>query len=311
MADCEGVRRQLALLLYGELGFDEEERVESHLDTCAECRKALERERAMHASLDSIEITPSPTLVRECRESLLERLESEPAPARAVSGWWDKFVDAIALRPSAGMLRPAGAVTLVALGFAIARMVPVGGLIPGVGSAGMVDAPGHVKYVERAPNGTIQIVFDETRQRIVSGGLDDQPIRTLLLEAARDPEDAGLRADTMEILNSRAQASDFRDALIYALEHDENAGVRMKAMDGLKAYASDRQVRLAFREVLLADSSPALRTQAIDLLVSANQPDREMVMTLQELMERGEQLSYVRERCRRVLEAVNASAETY
>jgi Putative zinc-finger len=310
MTDCESTRRQLALLLYGELGFDEEERVESHLDACAECRRALERERAMHQSMDSIEITPSPSLLRECREDLLERLENEPAPARA-AGWWDRFVDAIALRPSAGMLRPAGAVTLVALGFVIARVVPLGGLIPGVGSAGMVDAPGHVKYVERAPNGTIQIVFDETRQRIVSGGLDDQPIRTLLLEAARDPEDAGLRADTLEILNSRAQAADFRDALIYALEHDLNAGVRMKAMDGLKAYASDPQVRVAFRQVLLSDSNPGLRTQAIDLLVSANQPDREMVMTLQELMERGEQLSYVRERCRRILEAVNASAETY
>lgn len=311
MTDCEGVQRELARLLYGELSFDEEERVESHLDRCAECRKALERERAMHASMDSIEITPSPTLVRECRESLFERLEHEPAPAAVSSGWWDKLVDAIALRPSAGILRPAGAVTLVALGFVLARVVPMGGLIPGVGSAGIVDSPGHVKYVERAPNGTIQIVFDETRQRIVSGGLDDQPIRALLLTAARDPEDAGLRADTMEILNSRAQASDFRDALIYALEHDENAGVRMKAMDGLKPYASDQVVRAAFREVLLSDSNPGLRTQAIDLLVNATHPDREMVSTLQELMERGEQLSYVRERCRRVLEAVNASAETY
>ena len=36
-----------------------------------------------------------------------------------------------------------------------------------------------------------------------------------------------------------------------------------------------------------------------------------MIGTLQELMERGEQLSYVRERCRRVLESVNASTETY
>ena len=32
---------------------------------------------------------------------------------------------------------------------------------------------------------------------------------------------------------------------------------------------------------------------------------------IQELMERGEQLGYVRERCRRVLQAMNASAETY
>jgi len=311
MTDCESIQRQLALLLYGELSFDQEERVESHLDRCGECREALERERAMHEAADRIEITPSPSLLRDCREDLFLRLAEEPAPASS-SGWWDKFVDAIALRPSAGWFRPAGAVTLVALGFAIARFVPMGDLLPRLGTAGFADAgPGHVRYVERAPDGRVQIVLDETRQRIVYGNLEEQPIRALLLSAAKDPSDPGLRAETVDILNS--QAADFRDALIYAVEHDQNAGVRMKAMDGLKQFARDPEVRTALKYVLLGDSNSGLRTQAIDLLVNANTPalDREMVGTLQELMERGEQLSYVRERCRRVLESMNASAETY
>lgn len=316
MTDCETIQRELALLLYGELSFDDEERVEAHLDHCGECRAALERERAIHAAADSIEISPSPSLLRECREDLFARLADEAAPGsfNVSSNWWDKFVDAIALRPSAGWFRPAGAVTLVALGFFVARVAPVGNLIPGMGTAGFADGgPGHVRQVERAPDGRVQIVLDETRQRTISGDLDDQPIRALLLSAAKDPSDPGLRAETVEILNSRAAAADFRDALIYAVEHDQNAGVRMKAMDGLKQFARDPEVRTALKYVLLGDSNPGLRTQAIDLLVNANTPalDREMVGTLQELMERGEQLSYVRERCRRVLESMNASAETY
>lgn len=311
MTDCETIRRDLPLMLYGELSFDQEERVEAHLDHCMECRAALERERSIHAAADTVEISPSPSLLRECREDLFLRLADEAAPAS--SGWWDKFVDAIALRPSAGWFRPAGALTLVALGFAVARVMPVSSLA-GMGTAGLLDAsPGHVRQVERAPDGLVHIVLDETRQRTVSGNLDEQPIRALLLSAAKDPSDPGLRAETLEILNSRAQASDFRDALIYAVEHDQNAGVRMKAMDGLKQFARDPEVRTALKYVLLGDSNPGLRTQAIDLLVNANTPalDREMVGTLQELMERGEQLSYVRERCRRVLESMNASAETY
>jgi len=40
--NCEEVRGQFALLLYSELSFDEEERIESHLDGCAECRAALD-----------------------------------------------------------------------------------------------------------------------------------------------------------------------------------------------------------------------------------------------------------------------------
>ena len=40
------------MLLYGELSFDEEETVDAHLEGCAECRAALERERALHAAFD-------------------------------------------------------------------------------------------------------------------------------------------------------------------------------------------------------------------------------------------------------------------
>jgi hypothetical protein len=47
-------------------------------------------------------------------------------------------------------------------------------------------------------------VLDETRQRIVSGGLNDQKIRILLLAAAKDPSDPGLRAETVDILNGSA-----------------------------------------------------------------------------------------------------------
>ncbi len=45
---------QFALLLYGELSFDEEERVDAHLDGCAECRAALEREKSLHAAFDGV-----------------------------------------------------------------------------------------------------------------------------------------------------------------------------------------------------------------------------------------------------------------
>jgi len=89
--------------------------------------------------------------------------------------------------------------------------------------------------------------------------------------------------------------------------------VRLKAMEGLKPFAGQPEVRTALAQVLLGDSNPGLRTQAIDLLTAGNAGtvDRQVVVTLQEVMERGERLGYVRERCRRVLQAMNASAETY
>jgi hypothetical protein len=310
MKDCSPVREQFALLLYGELSFDEEERIESHLDVCSECRAALAHERAVHAAFDQIEITPSPTLLRECREDLRIRLmEEAAAPAPVPAGWWEKFVDALTLRPSAGMLRPAGALTLLAIGFAAARMLPM----MNVNSqfAGQVPGASRVRYVEPASDGKIHLVLDETRQRVISGRLEDQQFRALLLTAAKDPSDPGLRAETVDILNAGAQTADVRDALIAALQHDQNAGVRMKALEGLRPFAQQPEVRTALTHVLLSDSNPGLRTQAIDLITKGTRVDRQIIGTLQELMLRGEQQGYVRERCRRVLEAMNASAETY
>jgi hypothetical protein len=56
-----------------------------------------------------------------------------------------------------------------------------------------------------------------------------------------------------------------------------------------------------------------VRTQAIDLLTGSGAKqtvERNLVGMLQELMSR-ENNPYIRERCRRVLEAMNASVETY
>lgn len=315
---CEGVRGQLGMLLYGELSFDEEESVETHLESCAECRKALEREQRLHAAFDQAEVEPAASALWESRQMLQERIAAEHAASHR-SGWWDQIVDALTFRPAEGIpgwLRTAGALALVTLGFFGAR------LAPGTGFTGMsLAAPDaqRVRSVEPAANGGVQIVLDETRHRVVSGGLDDQNIRVLLLSAAKDASDPGLRYETVGILNDRAQADEVRDTLIYALEHDENAGVRLKAMDGLRPFVHHSEVRKALAGVLLSDGNPGMRTQAIDLLTqgvddaTASGPselDRDIIGTLQELMNT-ESNAYVRQRGEHVLQLVNASRETY
>jgi hypothetical protein len=314
MNTCEKVRMQLGLLLYGELSFDEEGTVDAHLESCAECRAALEREHELHAAFDAAEVEPPASVLWESRQNLQRQIAAEHAPAgqflKRVS-WWDQFLDA-------RWLKSAGALALLSIGFFGARLFPSLGL--GITGMSMVD-PGaqRVRSVEPGPNGGIQIVLDETRQRIVSGGLDDQNIRVLLLSAAKDPSDPGLRYETVGILNDRAQAAEVRDTLIYALEHDENAGVRLKAMDGLRPFVKQPEVRKALSGVLLSDGNPGMRTQAIDLLTQGvgesagnigNALDRGLIGTLQELMNT-ENNAYVRQRGERVLQLVNASQETY
>lgn len=317
---CETARKSLSLLLYGELSFDEEELVQLHLDGCPECGKELEREKAMHGALDSREMQISTSLLRECREDLRERLldheaaESHPFGwGRDRAGFWrwlERWLPAI---PSPRYLRPVSAVALLAVGFFVARLTPPGSTA--LREAGVLPDPvaSKVRYVEPEQGGRVQIVVDETRQRILSGRLDDEQIRRFLLAAAKDPADPGLRGESVEILGMRPEAADIRLALLSALQHDNNAGVRLKALDRLRAYVGDAEVRKALVGVLLSDPNPGLRTQAIDLLTRNGLHEdsgTQLVGALQELM-RKEDNSYVRLRCQKALRELNASVETY
>jgi hypothetical protein len=323
--NCEAVRAQLPLMLYGELSFDEEEGVECHLEGCAGCRAALERERFLAAALDQAATEPSPALLRACREGLAERLALEPAPGLQSSvpasrpGWWDRIVDWLTL-PGL-VLRPAGALALVAVGFLLARLAP--GVLPELGSGlGIASLAGlnaaRVRSVEPAADGTVRIVLDETRQRTVDGPWEDAAIRMLLLAAAKDPSD-GVRAETVALLSTRAHSADVRNALIDAVRHDRNAGVRLRALDGLQAFLSEAEVRGALTDVLSSDANPAMRMRAIEMLLqgltaeSAPTPlvDERMLDVLQQVSRREEENPYLRQRCQRVLELVNASAELF
>ena len=308
------------MLLYGELSFDEEETVELHLEGCGDCRTALEQERELSLAFDKVAVEPSPALLRECREGLAARLRSEtaPAPARVEEprvGWWDRFIELMTM-PS-NMLRPAGAVALIAVGFLGARIVPGFSEGGSFGAMSLADVgSSRVRSVEPSSDGGIRIVLDETRQRTVNGRMDDEAIRELLLAAAKDPSD-GLRGDTVALLTTRAETVDVRNALVYTVRNDQNAGVRLKALDGLKPFIAETDVRSALADVLSGDSNPAMRGRAIDLLVQSlddsEKPtaDRRMIGVLQELISREGENAYMRQLCERALELVRASSEVY
>jgi HEAT repeats/Putative zinc-finger len=314
--DCTAVRDQFALLLYGELSFDEEERVESHLDSCAECRRALAHQRVLHEAVDSLAVTPSPALLSRSREDLSAQLDRERAARMGT--WWHQLTAGWKIQ----FLRPAGAVALLAMGFLAAKATP-GWNIFGVNPEGAYQGSyqgmslgsfggAQVRNVSADRDGRVRIVLNETRQRMVSGNLGDQQIRVLLLAAAKEAADPGLRAQSVTILTGEADAGDVREALMSALADDQDADVRLKAMEGLRRFAGDPFVQDALARVLLSDSNSGIRTHAIDVLTSRPGPnlDRQTVGALQEMMDR-EKDAYVRAQGQRMLRSIKASSGTY
>jgi len=305
---CQDAKDNLPLLLYGELSFDEEERVEEHLGSCESCRAVLEQQRGLQEAFDKLELRPSMDLLTRNRMELRQRL----AVASSKTSFWERLRSGftIHVRPIPAGMQPVGALALIAMGFFGARMLPTSSISGNVNVAGLDSRPmtSRVRYVEPEQSGKVQIVVEETRQRVLSGRVDDESIQNLLLAAAQDPQDAGLRVESVDLLKSRPESAEVRHALLAALQHDTNPGVRLRALDGLRGSAADPQVRQVLTQVLLTDDNPGVRTQAIDLLIQ--QKGDRMVGILQELM-RKEDNGYVRLRCEKALKEMNASVETY
>jgi hypothetical protein len=299
--NCDEARNQLPLYLYGELDFHAEESIEQHLDGCPACRESLERERLLHAALDQQEWQPSAELLLACRRELRSRAGQMQANA-SPSVWLRarQFFTVTLLTPA--WYRPIAAVALVAAGF-------FGGRLWDATRRESESPVVRVRNLNATPEGGVQLVLEEVRQRTMRGHLDDDRVRQMLLAAAADPSDPALRARTLDILKERGERVEIRQALLQALERDTNPGVRLKAIDGLKPFAADPDTRRAIARVLLADENPGVRTQAIDLLVQ-NIHASEVIGTLQELILR-ESNPYIRQKSLKALREANASVETF
>jgi hypothetical protein len=230
-------------------------------------------------------------------------------PAVQRKGPWTLFLEAMsATFAGFGRLRqPVGAVALIALGFFAARFTGSKPPVIVAGNSPSDDVFATVRSVRSGPAGQVQIAFDETRRRTLSGRPDDQAIQRLLLAAAHE-ENAAVRVESMDLLKERTQSSEVRDALLNAVAHDPNDGVRLKALEGLKPLAGDAQVRKTLSQVLLADTNPAVRMQVVDLLVA--QRDDSIVGVLQGVVKR-EDNDTVRRKLEKALKDMNASIGTF
>jgi len=302
---CDAVRNLIPLYYYGELTPEEEDQTEAHIHECAACAADMKQARALAAALDRRRMEALPSLLVECRADLSAAVRGASAgPA------WKLWLEA-AGATFAGFKhwrQPLGAAACLAIGFFAARFVPAGS---GVSTASAIPSEGVFVNVRSAlpdTTGHIRIAYDETQRREISGTVNDPEIRKLLLAAAHEEDDPGVRVESVGLLKDHAASNDVREALMNALLHDSNPGVRLKAIEGLKPLATEAPVRGALSQALEYDDNEAVRMQAVDLLTMS--PDYSTVGILQNLVQR-EDNGYVRSKCAKALKEMNASIGTF
>ena len=301
---CEWVRENITLHVYGELADDARHELEQHVSRCADCAAELKAEQDFHALLSQErEAEPTPNLLAASRMRLQEALET------AEQG---RFWNRLAFDP-ANWLRqvrfsPALASAILILGFAggvgttykvTARQPqgPVAGTAPTPAEASITG----IRSITQEP-GTNQIAikYDTVSTLETQGSLNDQRIQQLLLFAARNNYNSGVRMDSVDLLTKKPDVSQVRDALIYALRYDTNPGVRLKALDGLGSFVKDDvRVRDAVLEALVNDANPGVRTEALRLIepVKADGSVRGVLMALSSK----DQSQYIKSQARTML----------
>jgi len=306
---CDSASKLIPLYFYGELDPDEEDRLEEHLHNCVECTHSLDRQRTLASALDRRQVEAPQFLLEDCRADLMAAIQGgAPHADRTAKGPWTLFLEAIG-STFAGLnqlRQPVDAVALVALGFVAARFIG-GSPAPVASGAPSDEVFATVRDVKPDNAGRVQIAYDETRRRTVTGSMSDQGIQKLLLAAARE-ENPAVRVESVGLLQRQAGSGEVRDALINAVAHDANVGVRLRALEGLKDMTADPEVRKTLAHVLLADDNPAVRMQVVDLLVAHR--DDAMVGVLQNAVQREDNTS-VRLKVEKALKDMNASIGTF
>ena len=301
---CEWVHENIVLFVYNELADDARFELEQHLARCPECTAELKALRKFHVTLSSLPVEePSPNLVAAARMRLQEALETAEQ-----GGLWQRltFDPWTWLRQM--RFSPALAAVLLIVGFAGG----IGATYSIFGNRGSVavdtnsSAPSQASIsgirsvIQEPGSDKVTIKFDTTRTEDVEGSINDQRIQQLLLFAARNNYNSGVRMDSVDLLTQTPNDAHVREALIYALRYDSNPGVRLKALEGLSGYVkSDTRVRDAILEALMNDSNSGVRTQALQLLrpVTADSSVRNVLTQLSQ----NDKNQYIRSQARNML----------
>jgi len=299
---CEWVQENLMLYIYDELADDARYELQQHVARCPGCAAELKSTRGLHATLSQFSVQePSPNLLASSRMRLQEALETTQQ-----GGFWHRLV----FDPTAWLhqirFSPALASVILILGFAggvgttyqyLGKRSPI---VESSAPAAEASISGIREISQEPGSNQVSIKYDTVSTQEAQGSLNDQRIQQLLLFAARNNYNSGVRMDSVDLLTQTPNETHVREALIYALRYDTNPGVRLKALDGLGTYVKDDvRVRDAVLEALMNDSNPGVRTQALHLVESVR-VDSSVRAVLKKLAD-GDQNQYIRSEARTML----------
>lgn len=270
---CEWVQQNIVFYVYDELPDDARHELEQHVARCQDCAAELESMRSFRTGMVQMRPVqdPTPSFLAASRMKLQEALESAEQ-----GGWWSRFVFDPLQWLNQVRFAPALAAAIFIVGFAggiaatykmVKNPEPQTAVTPAPVASSLASIASVSGISQQPGSNQVTIKYDTVSPQEKTGSLSDPNIQQLLLYAARNNFNPGVRIDSVNLLTQQSSTPHVREALLYALRYDSNTGVRLKALDGLGPYVKDDvQVRDAVLEALMSDSNPGLRIEALRLL---------------------------------------------
>ena len=270
---CEWVQQNIVLHVYDELPDDARYELDQHVARCEVCAAELAAAREFRQTMATVTVAePTPNLLASSRMKLQEALETAQQ-----GGFWNRLTFDPGLWLRQVRFSPALAAVLLIAGFGGGTAVTFrvmkdshgtdlaqGGAAP---PAVESNISGIRSITPEPGTNRVNIKYDSVSTQETAGSLNDVRIQQLLLFAAQNNTNSGVRVDSVDLLKQRMNDSRVREALVYALRYDNNPGVRLKALEGLGSYVKDDvRVRDAVLETLVSDTNPGLRTEALRVL---------------------------------------------
>jgi anti-sigma factor RsiW len=290
---CPEFEPRLVLYAADELERSERDAISKHIEECAGCAAALHRERHLLEFVSATGVQePDANLLAKCRDGFNEALdEILEQPPSFVARWADRLFPGswFALHPVWS------AVLFVLIGFSVGSIAPrllqyrtplpgsppVPETAPPIASVAPVAASlddqtlrtadvAGINWTAAADNEAprIEVQLSAERPVVVQGTVNSGDVRRVLLYILRHNERfcPDVRLDAVELLRSKTNDPDVRQALCGAVHADQNPAVRLKALEALNGAEPQDIIRQTLMDALTQDSNPGVRIEAINSL---------------------------------------------
>ncbi|MGH9795890.1 MAG: zf-HC2 domain-containing protein [Candidatus Acidiferrales bacterium] len=235
--NCERVEALLPDYLHGSLAHDAADKLEQHLEQCAQCKETV---TLWNRLADLPQEQPSP-LLRARFEAMLNTYQaarSEKLTAGPQRKW--------SLLP----FLVSGNWARAAAGFAAAAML----LVAGFAAGRFTMRPEPASASAETEIASVREELRDMRQLVVLSMLQQQSASERLQAVAMGTQQAQINPEVMQ-------------ALLRTLRFDSSVDVRLAALNALSRHSSQPGVRAGLVDALQANQSPLVQVTLIDRLV--------------------------------------------